>query len=160
MTGLGEAVHLNLHTDFGLRVLLFLASSPTGTAAAPDIAQAFGISLNHLRKVVQGLAHAGYVVTARGRTGGISLAMRPEEIVVGRVVRDLEPDLRLVECFDPATNTCLIAPCCGLTRALEEARSAFFETLDRHTLADITKNRGALWALLQRGAAKPSVERA
>lgn len=146
-------MHLNLHTDFGLRVLLYLSSAPSRSAAAPDIARAFGISLNHLRKVVQALAHAGYVSTARGRTGGISLARPPEEIVIGRVVRDLEPDLRLVECFDMETNTCLIASCCGLTRALEDARTRFFETLDAYTLADVTKNRGALWTLMQRGAA-------
>ncbi len=152
-------MHLNLHTDFGLRVLLYLAASPGGTAAAPDIALAFGVSLNHLRKVVQGLAHAGYVNTTRGRAGGIALARDPSEIVVGKVVRDLEPDLHLVECFNPETNTCLIAACCGLTRALEEARESFFATLDRYTLADVSKNKGALWTLLQRGAARHALER-
>lgn len=150
-------MHLNLHTDYGLRVLLYLASTPAGSAAAPDIAGAYDISLNHLRKVVQGLARAGYVHTARGRTGGITLAKRPEEIVIGKVVRDLEPDFRLVECMQPETNTCIIAPCCGLTRALEDAQRAFLTVLDQHTLADLTRNHGALWALLQRGLSRTQI---
>ena len=78
-------MHLNLHTDFGLRVLLYLGSTPDGAASAPDIASAYDISLNHLRKVVQALSRAGYVRTTRGRTGGIALAMAPSEIGIGQV---------------------------------------------------------------------------
>lgn len=143
-------MHLNLYTDYGLRVLLYLAASPTRSAAAPDIATTYGISLNHLRKVVQALAHEGYVTTTRGRAGGVTLAMDPASIRVGSVVRALELDLDLVECFDARSNACIIAPCCDLERALREARDAFFAVLDQHTLADLTRNRSAVWKLLNR----------
>lgn len=141
-------MHLNQHTDYGLRVLLYLSACPGGAAPAPDIAAAFNISLHHLRKVVQNLAHAGYVQTTRGRTGGLALAMAPEDIRIGQVVRDLEPSLDLVECFNAKQNTCVISPACILKGALEEARRAFLETLDRHTLAEMTLNRAYLWRIL------------
>lgn len=151
-------MHLNLHTDYGLRVLIYLATDPGGGAAAPDIAAAYDISLNHLRKVVQALAHAGYVQTTRGRSGGIVLARPPDQIVAGQVVRDLEPNFRMVECHDPATDRCVLTPCCGLNRALEDARDAFLATLDKVTLADLTRNRAALWALLQRHPARKAAQ--
>ena len=146
-------MHLNLYTDYGLRVLLYLAAAPTRSAAAPDIATTFDISLNHLRKVVQALAREGYVTTTRGRAGGVSLARDAAEIRVGKVVRALETDLNIVECFDPHSNACIIAPCCGLEKALREAREAFFLVLDQYTLADLSQNRSALWRLLNRAYA-------
>lgn len=141
-------MHLNLHTDFGLRILLYLASSPDGSASAPDVAEAYDISLNHLRKVVQALSHAGYVQTTRGRTGGIALARRPEEIVIGQVVRALEPDFTLVECFEPRTNRCVVTAGCSLMHALGDAQKAFLGVLDRYTLADVVRNKEQLWRLL------------
>jgi len=146
-------MHLNLYTDYGLRVLLYLAVSPQSGAPAPDIATTFDISLNHLRKVVQALAHEGYVTTTRGRSGGVSLARDPSEIRIGEVVRALEGDLNLVECFDSRSNACIIAPCCGLEKALRDAREAFFASLNQYTLADITQNRSALRRLLNRSLA-------
>lgn len=149
-------MHLNLHTDFGLRVLLYLGSTPDGMASAPDVAAAYDISLNHLRKVVQALSHAGYVQTTRGRTGGIALARPPEEIVIGQVVRALEPDFRLVECFEPATNRCVVTPGCALMHALDDAQKAFLAVLDGYTLADVVRNKAFLWRLLRRPeAAQP-----
>lgn len=143
-------MHLNLHTDFGLRVLLYLAASPEGTASAPDVAEAYGISLNHLRKVVQALSHGGYVQTTRGRTGGIALARRPDEIVIGQVVRALEPDFRLVECFEPKTNQCVVTSGCSLAHAIGDAQKAFLGVLDGYTLADVVRNKTYLWRLLSR----------
>lgn len=141
-------MHLNLHTDYGLRVLLYLASSPSGAAPAPDIASAYNISLHHLRKVVQNLSRAGYVQTTRGRTGGLALAKPPEDIRLGQVVRDLEPDLHLAECFSTQDNACVITPACILKGALEDGRRAFLETLDRYTLAELTRNKTYLWRIL------------
>ncbi len=146
-------MHLNLHTDFGLRVLLYLGSTPDGAASAPDIASAYDISLNHLRKVVQALSRAGYVRTTRGRTGGIALAMAPSEIGIGQVVRALEPDFRLVECFEPKTNRCAVTPACALMHALGDAQKAFLAVLDGYTLADVLRNKAVLWRLLKRAEA-------
>lgn len=149
-------MHLNQHTDFGLRILLYLGAAPDGSASAPDISQAYGISLNHLRKVVQALSRAGYVRTTRGRSGGIALAMAPSDIGIGAVVRLLEPDFRMVECFEPKTNRCVVTPACKLMHALGEAQRAFLEVLDRYSLADVLQNKAVLWRLLSMAeAAQP-----
>ena len=153
-------MHLNQHTDYGLRVLLYLAACPEGAAPSPDISSAYDISLHHLRKVVQNLARAGYIQTMRGRTGGLTLARPADQIHLGQVVRDLEPDFDLVECFNPRDNTCVISPACILHGALEEAQRAFLDVLDRYTLAELARNRTYLWRILgprvvPRGAAVP-----
>ena len=85
-----------------------------------------------------------------GRSGGLALARAPEEIAIGAVVRRLEPDLRLVECFDPATSTCPIAPVCGLSTALHDAQAAFLAVLDRVSL----KQAGAVtqWRVVAKDA--------
>ena len=86
-----------------------------------EVSRAFGISRHHLVKVVQTLTDLGVVEAQRGRGGGMRLAMRPSEINVGWLIRRTEPHLNLVECFDPTTNTCPIAPACGLKKALQRA---------------------------------------
>jgi Rrf2 family nitric oxide-sensitive transcriptional repressor len=114
------------------------------------MASSYGISRNHLMKVVYELGLAGYVVTVRGKNGGLRLARPPQDIVLGEVVRRTEPDMALVPCFEPIGAPCAITPACILRRALHEARSAFLKVLDGYTLADLVKNRTMLSALLAR----------
>jgi Rrf2 family transcriptional regulator, nitric oxide-sensitive transcriptional repressor len=136
-------VQLTLYTDYGLRVLIYLAChDDDGTVGA--IAERYGISRNHLVKVVHALSQKGFVTTIRGRSGGLRLARPAAEINVGEVVRALETNRALVECFSPEQNTCPIAPVCALKGALAEAEMAFQRVLDGYTLADVTKNPGAI----------------
>lgn len=132
-------MHLTLHADYSLRVLLYLAARPDRLVSTQEVSQAYGISKNHLVRVVQALGRHGYVDVRPGRSGGITLAKAPEEIVLGQVFRVTEPDFHLVECFDRKTNTCPIAPACGLIGVLFEARDAFLAVLDKYTLADVLK---------------------
>lgn len=141
-------MRLTAHTDYALRVLIFLALQEDGTASAPDIAAHYDLSVHHLRKVVQALAHEGLVTTARGRSGGVTLALPPEDIRLGRVIQALEPDLELVECFGEGPVQCVIAPACRLKAALADARAAFLDELDRSTLADVVGNGRGLRRLL------------
>lgn len=106
------------------------------------------MSEDHLAKVVARLAQLGYVETLRGRDGGVRLAKAAEQIVVGAVVRATEDNLNLVECFDPETNQCPIAPACALAPALDEALTAFLQVLDRYTLADLIAKPRSLTRLL------------
>ncbi|MEK0084214.1 Rrf2 family transcriptional regulator [Benzoatithermus flavus] len=143
-------MRLTRHTDFALRVLIFLGLCPNRLASIREIAEAYGISENHLVKVVHGLGRAGFVETLRGRGGGLRLARPPEAIRIGDVVRRTEEDLALVDCFPPAGRSphggeagaaqpvgCAIGGCCRLQTVLEEALAAFFAVLDRTTLADL-----------------------
>ena len=137
-------MRLSLHTDYALRSLIYLATMRDPATTAGAIATAYGISKNHLVKVLQRLRDLGYVETVRGRGGGVRLAQPPEDIRVGAVVRRTEDLGELVECFNLETNTCPLAPVCLLQRRLGEALRAYVEVLDRYTLADIATNRGAL----------------
>ncbi len=141
-------MRLTRYTDYALRVLLYLGARPDAVCSIAEIAAAYGVSKNHLMKVVQDLGTAGYVVGVRGRLGGIRLARVPAEINVGSVVRHTEGHIELVEC-----GSCLIAPACGLTGVLGEALAAFLAVLDRHTLEDLLGQRDALRALF--GIAPP-----
>jgi Rrf2 family nitric oxide-sensitive transcriptional repressor len=90
-------------------------------------------------RVVQGLGRHGFVEVRPGRSGGVVLARPPAEISVGQVVRKMEPDFHIVECFDPETNQCPITPACGLIGVLNEATRAFQATLDKYTLEDLLR---------------------
>lgn len=132
-------MHLTLHADYALRVLLYLAARPERLVSTQEVSEAYGISKNHLVRVVQALGKHGFIEVRPGRSGGLTLARTPSEISLGQVFRVTEPDFHLVECFDRQTNTCPIAPACGLKGILFEARDAFLAVLDKYTLADVRK---------------------
>ncbi len=142
-------------TDFSLRVLMYLAVDTTRGATIAEIAQAFGISGNHLVKVVHFLGRKGWIETARGKGGGMRLALPPEQIRIGSVVRDTEGTDIAAECFAAGGGHCVISPCCRLKDVLGEAVTAFYVALDHYSLADIARNRRALDRLLRIEAARP-----
>jgi Rrf2 family transcriptional regulator, nitric oxide-sensitive transcriptional repressor len=129
-------VKLTRYTDYALRVLMHLATRPERLSSIGEIARTYGISQNHLMKVVHDLRQAGYVKAVRGRSGGIGLGRPPGEINIGEVVRHTEEGFDLVDC-----GSCIIARACGLTGVLAEALRAFMQTLDRYTLADLVSDR-------------------
>lgn len=129
-------MRLTQYTDFSLRVLIYLGLQPDRRCTIREISEAYSISRNHLMKVVQQLAAEGYIESTRGVGGGLRLAHAPDRIVVGKVVRAMEPDLGLVECMRP-DNQCVITEACRLIGILDEARRAFVAVLDQYTLADI-----------------------
>lgn len=138
-------MQLSLYADYSCRTLMYLALKPREEKASIDeIATAYGISANHLVKVVHKLGQLGYIETSRGRNGGIRLAQEPRDISIGDVIRKTEPTLALVECFDRGKNTCLANPACGLKPWLGKAMAAFLEVLDAVTLEDVIADRSGL----------------
>ena len=143
---------LTRYSDYALRVLMHLAARSDRLASIGEIARTYRISHNHLMKVVHDLRKAGFVAATRGRTGGIRLARRPEDITIGEVVRHTEGGFDLVDC-----GSCVIAPACALTGALHEALGAFMAVLDGYSLADlVSEQRSGLRELIASfGAAQP-----
>ena len=127
---------------------MYVALHPERRPTIGEIASSYGISKNHVMKVVHQLGLAGYIETVRGQSGGMMLARPPEEIVLGEVVRRTEPDLALVPCFEAVDAACVITPACKLRRALHQARAAFLAVLDDYSLADLVENRQVLRDLL------------
>ena len=130
---------LTIYTDYSLRVLLYLASKPDATATITEITEYYNISRNHLVKVVHNLGIHEFIITSRGKNGGIRLARPAEDIRLSDVVRNTEPDMDLLECFNPETDNCVISPSCRLKSMLYEGRSAFMAVLEKNTLADAAK---------------------
>ncbi len=143
-------MHLTRHTDFGLRVLMHLALESPRSVTVAEVADAFGLSRHHLTKVAQRLRVLGVVETQRGRRGGLKLAKPPGEIALGIVVRALER-FDVVECFDSATNGCILTPACGLQGAMTEAVEAFLHVLDGYTLADLLVRPRRMRQLIRSG---------
>ena len=133
-------MQLTRYTDYGLRILIYLAVHDEELATIDRIAKAYGISKAHLTKIVHDLGRAGYVETVRGRGGGLRLARPAEEIRVGEVVRHTEA-FPLAECFDPETGHCSIERVCDLRTAFKAALGAFLRTLDGYTLAALVARR-------------------
>src|SRR5262245_15161166 len=109
-------MQLTLFSDYSLRILLYLTMHRAQLVWVPGTGSAYGICSHHLVKVVQRLTELGLIESVRGRGGGLRLAREPADINVATVVRQTEPHLNLIECFDAATNTCPIDPACGLKR--------------------------------------------
>lgn len=130
-------MQLSLHADYALRVLVYLGTHNERVVSTQEISRGYGISKNHLVRVIHTLAEHNYVHIHSGRSGGITLARKPHLIRLGDVVRQAEPNLRLAECFDKETNTCPIAPVCALKGMLNEALKSFLATLNQYTVADI-----------------------
>lgn len=130
------AMQLTLHTDYALRVLLYLSQKGQDLATITEIADFYGISRNHLVKVVHHLSGKGFIHTTRGKNGGMALAREPAQISIGEVVRRLEPNFNLVECFDASNPSCTVLGVCNLKGLLHKATKEFLATLDKYTLAD------------------------
>lgn len=139
-------MQLTHYTDYGLRVLMLLALQPDRRLITiSEVAGHFQIPRNHLVKVVQRLGQLGYVDTVRGKGGGLRLARDPADIVVGRVVRDMEARLEVVDCASPP---CPVAGACALKSVFDQALAAFLAVLDHHTLTELTAHPKQLRDLL------------
>lgn len=141
-------MRLTAYTDYGLRLLMYVALKDGELATIREVADAYGISKNHLMKLARDLGRLGYLETVRGRGGGLRLARPPERIRLGDAVRRMEDDFALVECFEPVVNGCPIARACRLKGVLSEALKAYLAVLDKYTLADLTKRNMALARML------------
>jgi Rrf2 family nitric oxide-sensitive transcriptional repressor len=140
-------MHLTAFTDFAFRVLIYLALEPGRRVTIRDIAERYGVSKNHLMKVVNQLTRAGIVTATRGQNGGLLLARPPGEVTVGEVVRLTEENFEIVECFR-ADDQCAITPACTLRLILSESLTAFFDVLEAYSIEDLVENKTQLDELL------------
>jgi len=143
-------MRLTVFSDYTLRVLMYLALDRVRLATIPEIAAAYGISENHLMKVVHRLARAGIVESVRGKGSGSRLARAPDEIRLGQIVRASEGDAPIVECLSGDPQACRITSSCRLKGILIDAFDALYSSLDEHTLADLVERPRLLKQILIR----------
>ncbi|ALB64183.1 transcriptional repressor NsrR [Cronobacter condimenti 1330] len=138
-------MQLTSFTDFGLRALIYMASLPEGRMTSiSEVTQVYGVSRNHMVKIINQLSRAGYVTAVRGKNGGIRLGKPAATIRIGDVVRELEP-LSIVNC---SSAFCHITPACRLKQVLGDAVGRFLQELDNYTLADLVQENQPLYKLL------------
>src|SRR6185312_7098831 len=141
-------MRITAHTDYALRLLMYLGLKKGGLATIGEIAATYDISRNHLMKVAHQLGIAGYVESVRGHGGGLRLAKPVETIILGHVVRKTEPDMAFVQCLKSDYTSCALLPACVMRQALKLAGNAFLEVLDGYTLGDLIQPGAKLRALL------------
>lgn len=129
-------MHITQHTDYALRVLIYLGVNPDRLITIAEVSGRFNISRSHLMKVANVLVREGFVDGVRGKGGGLRLARSARDINIGDVVRKMERGMDLVECFGADSN-CLLTPTCKLKGVLAKALEAFLHTLDQTSLADL-----------------------
>jgi Rrf2 family nitric oxide-sensitive transcriptional repressor len=140
-----RAMQLTRYTDYSVRVLMYLGLQPDRLVTISEMADLYGVSRNHLVKVVHNLSRSGYIQTVRGKGGGMRLGRPAVDINIGELVRRTENDIEIIDC---AALECRLQTACGLKTALDRARDAFVEVLDGYTLADLIVDRAVLAPLL------------
>lgn len=132
-------MQLSLFTDYALRTLMYLASQPEDRLVTlRELAAAFQISLDHLRKVVSRLAQLGLIESRQGRHGGLRLGRPAAEIRVGQVVRQMEGAEEVIDCEG---RDCVLVPGCALRIEFKQALEAFYARLDECSVADLLGRR-------------------
>lgn len=142
-------MQISKFSDYALRILIHLAVAEEQRLSAREIANAQQLSFNHLAKISQWLTAEGYVDALRGRGGGMVLAKKPSEIVIGQLLRKLEAGSPLVECLKAEGGHCAFTGACGLVPMLVGAQEAFFAHLDQYTLEDATHGKHGMAGLVQ-----------
>lgn len=134
-------MQLNQQTDFALRALILLAeeekNNPPRLLTIREIAEFHRISRNHMMKVINVLVEQNFIEAKRGKNGGLKLSRPSKDIRLGDVVRALENNWNIVECFSPQRQNCQLLPSCRLKQVFHRALNAFLQELDQCTLADI-----------------------
>ena len=141
-------MQLGKFTDFGLRVMLHLAVVHPQKLSVQKIAKTFDLSDHHLAKVCSTLVKAGLIRSERGRNGGLRLSKPPKDTTLGEITRVLTQNTALVECDGAGDCSCLILAVCGLYQPLKNAQNAFFEELDKTSLALASGQNSGLRKLL------------
>lgn len=132
-------MRLTRYTDYSLRVLIHLALHDGRICSIGEISRTYEISQNHLMKVVNALAHEGFIETLRGRAGGMRLARAAKDITVGEVVRRTEEGFQLADC-----SGCALSPACGLTGVLQKGVQAMLAVFDAYTIADLLTDKATM----------------
>jgi Rrf2 family nitric oxide-sensitive transcriptional repressor len=147
-------MQLTTYSDYALRLVIYLMVHHERQVSTREVAEAYGISLNHLTKVAKSLTRAGWLLSTRGGGGGLSLAAHTPDTRLGEIVRHTETNCDIAECFNRSSDTCPITAVCRLKPLLYRARKAFFDVLDTMTVRDISQNSAELAPIFSTASAR------
>ncbi|RDY26701.1 Rrf2 family transcriptional regulator [Romboutsia weinsteinii] len=130
-------MNLSKFTDYSFRILIYLGNNPNELFTVDELSNILNLSTHHIKKIVYKLAKNNYIVSSKGRNGGIKLTSDPCDINLGDVFQTMEENLSIVECFSTESNTCNVAGSCKLKPILNEALESFRLKLSEYTLEDL-----------------------
>ena len=141
---------MTYHTDYALRLLIYLLTHPNDVVSTRAVAEVYGVSLNHMNKVSQHLVKLGLLNATRGRSGGVKLSEVAREWRLGDLVRQLEPTGEMAQCSgSPTVEPCRIAPACHMRSIFAGGTMAFYNYLNGYKVEDlIAKNADEMRQLL------------
>ena len=125
-------MQLNKFTDYALRILMYISRSRDTPYTIAEIAADLHVSQNHLTKIVHFMAKQHWLITMRGKGGGIKVSAAALAMPVGEVIRTLQGNPQLVSCDAPV---CILKSGCRLKSLLDEALEQFYQSLNRYTIA-------------------------
>lgn len=125
-------MQLSKFTDYAFRVLMYIAHHQEELHTIPHLAENLHVSQNHLVKVVHFMAKQHWLITTRGKGGGIKVSSLVLSMPIGEVIRTLQGDPKLVNCNSPM---CVLKPHCRLKNLLDEALETFYHSLNQYTIA-------------------------
>lgn len=130
-------MYLSKFTDYSFRILMYLGNNPDKLSTVDELSSILGLSTHHVKKIVYKLSKNNYILSLKGRNGGIKLGMDPKDINLGKLLEITEDNLDILECFSIENNTCSLNNCCKLKPIINDALESFKLKLSEYTLADI-----------------------
>ncbi|MEG0857336.1 MAG: Rrf2 family transcriptional regulator [Terrisporobacter sp.] len=130
-------MYLSKFTDYSFRILIYLGNHPNELFTVDELSDILCLSTHHLKKIIYKLAKNGYILSSKGRNGGIKLVMDPKDINLGKLLEITEDNLNIVECFSAENNTCNLNGACKLKPIINNALDSFKLKFNEYTLDDI-----------------------
>ena len=130
-------MQISKFTDYTFRALIYLARHREKNATVNSLAEYLEVSEHHMKKVIHKLAKTEYIISTKGRNGGLKLGVEPREINLGKVLIATEENLSLVECMDNSKLCPLMTSGCKLKGIISNSLQSFINELSQYTLEDI-----------------------
>ncbi len=131
----GEAMRLNRQAEIAIAILVACARVSGRTMRTSEIAMRAEASKDSAAQVILLLSREGFLTTTRGRFGGVALALPPREILLGDVLRRIQPEL--FENCAREDDSQADAPAAVFNMIVGAAEATFLAFMDRFCVADL-----------------------
>ncbi|MFA5879590.1 MAG: Rrf2 family transcriptional regulator [Candidatus Margulisiibacteriota bacterium] len=126
--------------DYALKVLLELAlNKNNGVISVFDLAQKLDIPIKFLEQIAAELKRAKLITSKRGSQGGYFLAITPEQIIIGQIVRLIDGSIGPISCINKDYQGCSFTDNCVYKNLWQKVYQATSDIIDKTTLADLVK---------------------
>ncbi len=130
-------IRINRETDYAIGILTRMARDPQRRYTAPALAEARGLPLPVVGKILKTLVHGGILVSYRGAKGGYGLARAPHSMSVAEIIAVLEGPIALTECVEEGVDACQYGDHCTVSTNWSHINRVVRQALEGISLADM-----------------------